>query len=397
MKIAKRIQKLGTETAFAVSAEAAAFAAKGNKVYPFHLGDMNIQTPANVMEAAIKAMKDGKTGYCPNAGIPQLREILAADVSASRGIPCAMENVAIQPGGKPTIGKFILALMNPGDEVLYPNPGYPIYESQIEFNGGIAVPYSYLEGKDNFEIDIDQMVQKISPKTKLLILNDLQNPTGAECSLAEFEQLAALVRQHNLYVLCDEAYFDIRYAGKSTSFASLPDMAERSIILYTFSKKFAMTGWRLGATIGPKEIIDVIAKLNVNDESCPNHFIQYGAIEGLTGDQTEVQQILDTLKERRDTAVDILNSIEGVHCFRPNATFYLFPNVTAAMHNKNLSDYDKFRKGVLTETGVSFCTRLHFGRPLAGEENRYIRLAYSGIDTAEIKVGLEKFKAYIES
>jgi aspartate/methionine/tyrosine aminotransferase len=397
MKIAKRIQKLGTETAFAVSAEAAAFAAKGNKVYPFHLGDMNIQTPANVMEAAIKAMKDGKTGYCPNAGIPQLREILAADVSASRGIPYAMENVAIQPGGKPTIGKFILALMNPGDEVLYPNPGYPIYESQIEFNGGIAVPYSYLEGKDNFEIDIDQMVQKISPKTKLLILNDLQNPTGAECSLAEFEQLAALVRQHNLYVLCDEAYFDIRYAGKSTSFASLPDMAERSIILYTFSKKFAMTGWRLGATIGPKEIIDVIAKLNVNDESCPNHFIQYGAIEGLTGDQTEVQQILDTLKERRDTAVDILNSIEGVHCFRPNATFYLFPNVTAAMHNKNLSDYDKFRKGVLTETGVSFCTRLHFGRPLAGEENRYIRLAYSGIDTAEIKVGLEKFKAYIES
>jgi aspartate/methionine/tyrosine aminotransferase len=397
MKIAKRIQKLGTETAFAVSAEAAAFAAKGNKVYPFHLGDMNIQTPANVMEAAIKAMKDGKTGYCPNAGIPQLREILAADVSASRGIPYAMENVAIQPGGKPTIGKFILALMNPGDEVLYPNPGYPIYESQIEFNGGIAVPYSYLEGKDNFEIDIDQMVQKISPKTKLLILNDLQNPTGAECSLAEFEQLAALVRQHNLYVLCDEAYFDIRYAGKSTSFASLPDMAERSIILYTFSKKFAMTGWRLGATIGPKEIIDVIAKLNVNDESCPNHFIQYGAIEGLTGDQTEVQQILDTLKERRDTVVDILNSIEGVHCFRPNATFYLFPNVTAAMHNKNLSDYDKFRKGVLTETGVSFCTRLHFGRPLAGEENRYIRLAYSGIDTAEIKVGLEKFKAYIES
>ena len=167
MTIAKRIQKLGTETAFAVSAEAAAFAAKGNKVYPFHLGDMNILTPANVMEAAIKAMRDGKTGYCPNAGIPQLREVLAADVSASRGIPCSMENVAIQPGGKPTIGKFILTLMNPGDEVLYPNPGYPIYESQIEFNGGIAVPYSYLEGQDNFEIDIDALAAKITPKTKL--------------------------------------------------------------------------------------------------------------------------------------------------------------------------------------------------------------------------------------
>jgi aspartate/methionine/tyrosine aminotransferase len=397
MTIAKRIQRLGTETAFAVSAEAAAFAAKGNKVYPFHLGDMNILTPANVMEAAIKAMRDGKTGYCPNAGIPQLREVLAADVSASRGVPYTMENVAIQPGGKPTIGKFILALMNPGDEVLYPNPGYPIYESQIEFNGGIAVPYSYLEGQDNFEIDMDALASKITPKTKLLILNDLQNPTGAECSMAELDKLAALVRKHNLFVLCDEAYFDIRYAGKSTSFASWPGMAERSVILYTFSKKFAMTGWRLGVTIGPKEIIEVIAKLNVNDESCPNHFIQYGAIEGLTGDQTEAKQILDTLKERRDAAVDILNSIEGVHCFRPNATFYLFPNVTAAMQNKNLSDYDAFRKSVLTETGVSFCTRLHFGRPLAGEDNYYIRLAYSGIDTAEIKEGLEKFKAFIES
>ena len=397
MKIAKRIKRLGTETAFAVSAEAAAFAAKGNKVYPFHLGDMNILTPANVMEAAVKAMRDGKTGYCPNAGIPRLREILAADVGASRGIRYSMENVAIQPGGKPTIGKFILTLMNPGDEVLYPNPGYPIYESQIEFNGGMAVPYSYIEGKDNFEIDIEMVKKKITAKTKLLILNDLQNPTGAECSMQELEKLANIVRKHNLYVLCDEAYFDIRYEGKSTSFASLPDMAERCVILYTFSKKFAMTGWRLGAAIGPKEIIDAIAKLNVNDESCPNHFIQYGAIEGLTGDQTEARQILSILKERRDCAVDILNSIEGIHCFRPNATFYLFPNVTGAMQKKGLTDYDEFRRDVLQKTGVSFCTRLHFGRPLPGEKNFYIRLAYSGIDKPEIIEALGKLKNYIES
>lgn len=396
MKIANRIQNLGTETAFAVSAEAAAFAATGNKVYPFHLGDMNILTPANVMEAAVKAMKDGKTGYCSNAGIPELREILADDVSASRGVSYSMENVAIQPGGKPTIGKFILALMNPGDEVLYPNPGYPIYESQIEFNGGVAVPYSYLEGKDNFEIDVEVLASKITPKTRLLILNDLQNPTGAECSAQEREKLAELVRQHNLFVLSDEAYFDIRYEGKSTSFVSLPGMAERCIILYTFSKKFAMTGWRLGATIGPKEIIDVIAKLNVNDESCPNHFIQYGAIEGLTGDQSEAQQILETLKERRDVAVDILNSIEGIHCFRPNATFYLFPNVTGAMQKKGLNDYEDFRRTILKATGVSFCSRLHFGRPLEDEKNAYIRLAYSGIDKAEIEEGLAKFKTFIE-
>jgi len=397
MNIADRISRLGTETAFAVSAEAAAFAAEGNKVYPFHLGDMNLLTPSNVMQAALKAMKDGKTGYCPNAGIPQLREILAADVSASHGVPYAMENVAIQPGGKPTISKFILALMNPGDEVLYPNPGYPIYESQIEFHGGVAVPYSYIEGKNNFDIDIEMLEKRITPKTKLLILNDLQNPTGAECSTEELQKLAEIVRKHNLVVLCDEAYFDIRYEGKSNSFASLPGMAERCVLLYTFSKKFAMTGWRLGATIGPKEIIDVIGKLNVNDESCSNHFIQYGAIEGLTGDQTEARQLLNTLKERRDCAVDILNSIEGIHCFCPNATFYLFPNVTAAMQKKGLADYDDFRRTVLRETGVSFCTRLHFGRPLEGEDNLYIRLAYSGIDTSEIKEGLAKFKAFIES
>ena len=396
MRIAERVSRLGTETAFAVSAEAAAFTAQGNKVYPFHLGDMNIPTPANIVEAAIKAMKDGKTGYCPNAGIPELRETLAADVSASRGLSYTMENVTIQPGGKPTINKFFLALMNPDDEVLYPNPGYPIYESQIEFQGGKGVPYGYIEGKENFELDMDAIEGQITPRTKLLVLNDLQNPTGAECSFAELERLAELVLKHDLYVLCDEAYFDIRYEGKSSSLASLPGMAKRCVILYTFSKKFAMTGWRLGAAIGPKEIIDVITKLNVNDESCSNHFIQYAAIEGLTGDQTEAKQILATLKERRDTAVDILNSIDGVHCFRPNATFYLFPNVTGAMKKKNLTNYDAFRKTLLNETGVSVCTRLHFGRATEGEKNLYIRLAYSGINTTQIREGLNKFKTFIE-
>jgi len=396
MRIAERIARLGTETAFAVSAEAAAFAAKGNKVYPFHLGDMNIITPANIIEAAVKAMKDGKTGYCPNAGIPQLRETLAADVSASRGVSYSMENVAIQPGGKPTINKFLLALMNPGDEVIYPNPGYPIYESQIEFQGGKALPYGYLEGEDNFELDIEAIERQITPRTRLMVLNDLQNPTGAECSMAELENLAELALKHDLYVLCDEAYFDIRYEGKSSSLASLPGMAERCVILYTFSKKFAMTGWRLGAAIGPKEIIDVITKLNVNDESCSNHFIQYAAIEGLTGDQTEAKQILATLKERRDTTVEILNSIKGVRCFRPNATFYLYPNVTEAMKSKGLINYDAFRKTLLHETGVSVCTRLHFGRAMEDEENFYIRLAYSGINTSDIKEGLSKFKTFIE-
>lgn len=397
MEIAERIGRLGTETAFAVSARAAEFAAQGNKVYPFHLGDMNITTPANIIEAAYRAMKDGRTGYCPNYGIPKLRELLAADVNAARGTSYTMENVAIQPGGKPVISKFFMTLMNPGDEVLYPNPGYPIYESQIEFHGGKAVPYSYVEGTDNFELDIDDIESKITPRTRILVLNDPQNPTGAECSRKQLERIAELVLKHNLYVLCDEAYFDMRYGGESLSLTSFPGLPERSVILYTFSKKFAMTGWRLGAAIGPKRVIDVIAKLNVNDESCTNHFIQYAAIEALTGDQSEPKRILQILKERRDAAVDMLNSTVGVRCYRPNATFYLFPNITGAMKKKGFADYPTFAEELLKATGVSVCTRLHFGRPLPGEKEFYIRLAYSGIDKDQIEEGLAKFKAFIES
>jgi aspartate/methionine/tyrosine aminotransferase len=396
MKFANRIDRLGTETAFAVSSEAAAWAAQGHKVYPFHLGDMNIPTPANVMEAAVRAMKDGKTGYCPNAGIPKLREILAADVGASRGVHYSLENVAIQPGGKPTIGKFFLALMNPGDEVLYPSPGYPIYESQIEFLGGVPKPYRYLEGERTFTIDLEMLKRQITSRTRILVLNDLQNPTGAECSTAEREALAEIALKHDLHVLCDEAYFDIRYEGRSVSFVSLPGMAERSVILYTFSKKFAMTGWRLGAAIGPKPVIEVISKLNVNDESCSNHFIQYGAIEGLTGDPSGPKEILRILKERRDLAVELLNSIPGVHCLRPNATFYLYPNITGLMQRKGYSDYESFRRSLLQATGVSVCARIHFGRPLPGETDFFIRLAYSGIDASEIRAGLAEFKAFAE-
>jgi aspartate/methionine/tyrosine aminotransferase len=396
MRIADRISRLGSETAFAVSAEAAAFAARGNTVYPFHLGDLNVPTPEDVMDAAITAMRNGKTGYCPTAGIPQLREALAANVSAARGVPYTMENVAIQPGGKPVISKFFQALMNPGDEVLYPNPGYPIYESQIEFHGGRAMPYGYREGSDNFRLDMDSIKRQITPRTRLLVLNDPQNPMGAECSPEERTELARLALKHDLYVLCDEAYFDMRYSGDSLSLVSLPGMATRCVILYTFSKKFAMSGWRLGAAIGPREIIDVIAKLNVNDESCSNHFIQYGAIAGLAGDQQGPKRILEIFRERRDVAVEILNSIEGVRCFKPNATFYLFPNVTGAMKRTGLLDYNSFRQTVLHETGVSFCTRLHFGRPLPGEKEMYVRFAYAGIEIPMIKEGLGRLKAFIE-
>jgi aspartate aminotransferase len=395
VRIAERMSRIGTETAFAVSLEASQLAQKGLKIYPFHLGDMNIITPSNVMEAAIVAMKKGKTGYCPTAGIPDLREAVAKDVGEQRKLKLTADNVSIQPGGKPTIGKFILAAMNPGDKVLYPNPGYPIYESQIEFHGGAGLPYGYKEARDGFILDMDAIRKGVKAGARILIYNNYQNPTGASSPPEEMEELAALAVKNDLFVLSDEAYFEIRYSGKPRSIASFPGMAERTVILYTFSKKFAMTGWRLGAAVGPAKFIEYISKINVNDESCSNHFIQYGALAGLQGSNEGPLGILSILKERRDMLVDLLNDIPGVRCFKPEATFYLFPNVTGAMRIKGVSDVEEFRKLVLRETGVSFCTRKHFGRPLPGETEQYIRFAYSGIDVSMIKEGMKKLAEFL--
>ena len=396
MKLADRVEKLGVETAFVVAAQAAQHAAAGNRVYPFHLGDMNLPTPANIIQAAHKAMQDGKNGYTPNAGIPVLREALAAEFNTTRKTSYGPENVAVQPGGKPVISKFLLALMNPGDEVLYPNPGFPIYESQIRFHGGVAVAYPIIPGEKNFSFDLDAMEAAITDRTKLLIVNDLHNPTSAECSAEDRKRIAEIAVKYDLKVLVDEAYFDVRYEGQSTSLIMEPGMVERSIILHTFSKKYAMTGWRVGAALGPQSIIDVIIKLNVNDESCTCHSNQYAACEALTGDQSGSASILSTLKERRDLAVDLLNSIEGVSCYRPNATFYLYPDVTEAMANTGYTGYQPFLDAVLHNTGVSLCARTHFGSPLDGEQRSYLRLAYSGIHTDQIEEGLLKLKTFVE-
>jgi aspartate/methionine/tyrosine aminotransferase len=397
MKLAERVDRLGTETAFAVSAEAAAYAAQGNKVYPFHIGDMNLATPANIQEAAIRAMHDGKTGYCPNGGIPQLREALAAELARTHGLALGPENVAVQPGGKPVIEKFLLTLVNPGDEVLYPNPGFPIYESQIEFQGGRAVPYGFVPGEENFLLDFEAIERSITPKTRAIIFNNLHNPTGAVSPRSEIEALAELCLKHDLYVLSDEAYWDIRYGGEAISIASLPGMAERTVILYTFSKKFAMTGWRLGGAIGPAEVISVIATLNVNEESCTNHFVQWAGVEALTGDQSGAAEILHVLQRRRDVAAEALNSIPGISCYSPTATFYLFPDVTGAMERVGATSYDDFRLRSLHETGCSFCTRLHFGSALPGEDRNYVRIAYSGINIDQIEEGLGKLKDWVEA
>ena len=397
MKLAKQLEKLGTETAFSVSAAAAAWGDKGNKIYPFHLGDINLPTPRNIVEATDKAIADGYTGYCPGAGIPELRAAIARDVGTKRDLNYSAENVSIQSGGKPVISKFIATVMNPGDEVLYPNPGYPIYESQIEYQGGVAVPYIYLETEKGFDLDLDSVKSKITPKTRALIYNNFQNPNSAESSQEEIEQLAELAIKYDLWVLSDEAYFEIQYSGKPESIVSLPGMQERSIILYTCSKRFAMTGWRLGAAIGPKSAIDIINKFNTNFESCTTHFIQKGMVEAIEGDTSGPDSIIEELRRRRNAAVAGLNAIDGISIAAPNSTFYLFPNVTDIMERKGFTDIDQLMDEALIETSVSFCTRKHFGRLLEGETNHYLRFAYSGIDIDDINEGMAKLKNYFEA
>jgi aspartate/methionine/tyrosine aminotransferase len=397
MQYADQIDKLGTETAFAVSAQAKAWEKKGNKVYPFHLGDINLSTPENIVEATLKGIRDGKTGYCPSEGIFPLREALAHDVGTRRSVLYQPDNISIQPGGKPTIGKFIAAVMNPGDEILYPNPGYPIYESQIEYQSGVAVPYKYVQTHNGFDIDIDHLKSSITDKTVAIIYNNYQNPISAESSVEEMEAVAQLAIKHDLWVLADDAYYEMIYEGKSRSIVSIPGMQERTVILYTFSKKYAMTGWRVGGSIGPEKIIKIISKLNVNAESCTTHFIQSAMVEALTGDPSGAKQILDTLRERRDATLAGLNAISGINIPTPRSTFYLFPNVTEIMQRKGFDNVGQLQVGALKNSNVSFCTREHFGRPLSDEKEFFIRFAYSGITVDNINEGMAKLKTYFEA
>jgi len=398
LAMAERVSRLGDETAFTSAAEAAAAAAAGQKVYPFHLGNVDLPTPQNIVDAMNRAIRDGKTGYCPNAGIAELREAIADDVGRARGLTYGGGNVAVQPGGKPVIGKFLLTFMDPGDEVLYPNPGFPIYSSLIGYFGGRPVAYTYRETAAGFALDMDGLRAAVTPRTRLLILNDLHNPTGAECTAEQLHELAELVREHDLRVLCDEAYFDVRLdGGKSRSLASLPGMQERCVILYTFSKKYAMGGWRLGAAIAPTEVVDVFTKLNTNMESCTAHFVQYAGVEALTGDQAGSRRIMDVLRERRDVGHRILAATDGVTCHRPETTFYLYPDVTEAMERIGSAGQEDFRRTLLRETGVSVCTRSQFGDPLDGETRAHLRIAFSGIGVAQIEEGLTKLKRFLES
>ena len=396
MALAERLDNLGTETAFAVSLAAAEWAAKGNRVFPFHLGDINLATPGNIAEAMNRAIADGKTGYCPAAGIMPLREVLANDVASRRGLDYSPTNVVVQPGGKPVIGKFVQTVMNPGEGVLYPNPGYPIYESMIEYYGGQSLAYRYVQTDRGFAIDLDHLRSLITPSTRAIIYNNLQNPLGCESTPEEMQAIADIAIEHDLWVLADEAYFEMRYSGESRSIASLPGMQERTVILYTFSKKFAMTGWRLGAAVAPQGVADSIAKLNTNDESCTTHFVQAAGVAGITGPQEGPLAILAELQRRRDAAWSQLAQIDGLVCPKPESTFYLFPNVTKVMERMGFHDVGEFATAALHNTGVSFCTRRHFGRPQPGEVEQFVRFAYSGLSVDDIEEGLSGLRRWIE-
>ena len=398
MKFSSNIENLGTETAFKVSMEANSLLKNGKKIYPFHLGDINIKTPKVIRDATSRYMNDNKNGYCPSEGVMELREVLAEDIGKKRSIEYDAENVVIQPGGKPTIWKFLASIMEKGDEVLYPNPGYPIYESQINYQGGVPIPYNYIDNKNSFVIDIEKLQSSISKDTIAIIYNNYQNPTGASSSRAEMEAIANICIENDLWVLSDEAYYEIRYSNKPPiSIASFPGMKERTVILYTFSKRFAMTGWRIGASIGPKTIAKHIAKFNINDESCTNHFIQCALASVMDKVDKDAKSILDKLKDRRDTCVKLLNSVRGLSLSTPDSTFYLYLNVGDLMENKNIIDIESFRKNVLKNTGVAFCTRNHFGSVNTSQDENYIRLAYSGINSEAIKEGLIRFKNWIEN
>jgi aspartate/methionine/tyrosine aminotransferase len=380
--IAQRMSRLGTETAFEVLARARALEAQGKSVIHLEIGEPDFDTPMNIKLAAKKALDDGFTHYGPAAGLPQARAAIARHISQTRGIEVVPEHVVFTPGAKPIMFFTILACVDEGDEVIYPNPGFPIYESAIEFVGAKAVPLQLKEEK-GFSFDLDDLKRLVTPKTRMLILNSPQNPTGGVLSESDIRGIAELVQAHNLIVLSDEIYGRILYDGtRSFSIASLPGMQERTIILDGFSKTFAMTGWRLGYGVMPEELAKLVAKLQVNSTSCTSSFSQIAAIEALTGPQKDVEMMVQEFKRRRDFIVDGLNAIHGFRCLKPLGAFYVFPNITGTgKTSRDLADQ------LLNEAGVACLAGTSFGRFGEG----YIRFSYAN-SIPNIEKALERIE-----
>jgi aspartate aminotransferase len=354
VKLAGRMARLGTESAFEVLARAKALEAQGKKMIHLEIGEPDFDTPDNIREAAIKAIRDGWTHYGPSQGLPELRKTVAEVCGRDKGLTISPDEVVITPGGKPIMFFAILALVDDGDEVIYPNPGFPIYESVIEFVGGKAVPIK-LDMKKEFCFDVDELGRLITPRTKMIVINSPQNPTGGVLCREDFEAIAKLAIKHNLWVLTDEIYSKILYEGEHFSIATLPGMRERTIILDGFTKTYAMTGWRVGYGIMPVEIAKAMTQLQINANSCTCTFNQVAGIEGLKGDQTAAQNMVKEFRRRRDVIVDGLNTIPGFKCLKPKGAFYVFPNIEGTgMASRPLADLLMNEAGVVGLAGTAF-------------------------------------------
>ncbi|MFI5258647.1 MAG: pyridoxal phosphate-dependent aminotransferase [Candidatus Limnocylindrales bacterium] len=356
MKLSERMARIGTETAFEAAARARALEATGRSVIHLEIGEPDFDTPANIREAAKRALDRGATHYTPTPGIPELRAAIAADATRRKGFTVNPDRVAVVPGGKPVMFFAILALIDPGDEVIYPDPGFPIYESMANYVGGKAVPCP-IRQENGFRLDPTELASLVTRRTKLVILNSPANPTGGVSTRDDLEQIAAVAREHDLIVLADEIYGRILYEGQFVSIASLPGMAERTIILDGFSKTYAMTGWRLGYAIVPEALVTPFSRLIVNSVSCTNAATQWAGVEALTGPQDSVDAMVAEFKARRDLIVDGLNAIPGVKCLRPEGAFYVFPEISATgLTGAELADK------LLNEGGVSALAGTAFGR-----------------------------------
>ena len=394
MELAKRIQNLGTENAFKVLAEVNKLKSAGKDILSFAIGEPDFDTPENIKQAGINAIRDNFTHYNPSAGIPALRQGIAKHLSITRRISVDPEEVVVTPGGKPIIFNSLFALINPGDEVIYPNPGFPIYESVINFIDGVAVPIPIVEEK-NFSIDVDHLEKIITSKTKMIILNSPQNPTGGVIEKEDLNRIAQLAIKHDIIVFSDEIYSGIVYDGKFNSIASIPGMKERTIILDGFSKTYAMTGWRLGYGMFTKEVAAHIANLGTNSVSCTATFTQMAGVEALSGPQDDSLKMAAIFKERAKLIVDGLNDIKGISCIRPKGAFYVFPNVTEACKNMGIKSSEDLQQYLLHEGGVAVLPRTSFGVRNKGENQEYIRLSYATGNDVIIN-GLARIKKAIE-
>lgn len=355
LRLAERMYRLGTETAFEVAARARALEAQGKPIIHLEIGEPDFDTPKHVREAAKEALDEGYTHYSGATGIPELRESIARYAGKNRNLQFDSANVVVTPGAKPIMFYTIMALIEPGDEVVYPNPGFPIYESMINFLGGVAVPLQLSEVR-NFHVNIEELESKISSKTRLIILNSPHNPTGSALSKDDLKAIADLAIKHDIMVLADEIYSEILYDGvQHHTILSFPGMMERTILLDGFSKTFAMTGWRMGYGIFPGEMIPHISRLIINSVSCTSTFSQRAAIQALEGPRGEVNKMLDAFARRRDLVYEGLNNISGLRCNRPEGAFYAFPNITdTGMTSREYADYLMREADVAVLPGTSF-------------------------------------------